>query len=58
MANQYICFWKGKEAIITADSSYEAQQKAQKHFGAKKGYEISVVLSEKDGRQVTHKPLF
>ena len=58
MANKYICFWRGKETVVTADSSYEAQQKAQKHFGAKKGYEISVVLSEVNNRQITHKPLF
>ena len=55
---KYICFWRGNEVEITANSSYDAQQKAQKHFGAKKGYEIAVVLSELNGEQVTHKPLF
>jgi hypothetical protein len=42
---------------VEATSSYEAQQKAAEAFGAKKGYEVSVVLAERDdGSQVTHDP--
>ena len=57
--NGYVAIWKGKRIEVYADSTYEAQQKAQKEFGkrCKKGYEIAVVLAEKDGKEVTHLPL-
>ena len=51
MAREYIAFWRGKKIEVTADSSYEAQQKAQKKLGAKKGYEITVMLAD-----IEHKP--
>lgn len=53
--NGYIAFYKGKRIEVTASTSYEAQQKAAKQFKAKKPYEVTVVLAEKDGEQVTHK---
>ena len=52
--NGYICFYKHKKIEIMADSSYEAQQKAAKQLKAKKAYEITVCLAEKNGVQVTH----
>ena len=56
--NGYIAFYKGKRAEVYADTSYEAQQKAALLFKAKKRYEVSVMLAEKDGRQVVHAPAF
>ena len=54
--NGYIAFYKGKKMEVEAKTSYEAQQIAAKAFKAKKPYEVSVVLAEKDGKQVTHAP--
>ena len=61
--NGYICFYKGKQFEIFADTPYEAQKQVEaqirKTSRAKvKGYEISVILAEKDGKQVTHTPDF
>jgi hypothetical protein len=63
--NGYIAIWRSKKIEVYAETSYEAQQKAQKEFGNKKGYEISVVLAEKnvdpetmEGEQVTHSTQF
>lgn len=65
--NGYIAIWRSKKIEVYAETSYEAQQKAQKEFGkrCKKGYEISVVLAEKnvdpetmEGEQVTHSTQF
>jgi len=58
-ANGYIGFYNGKQFEITADSSYNAQQKllpiVQQTTRKKvKGYDITIVLAEKDGLQVTH----
>lgn len=52
--NGYICFYKGKKIEILAESTYEAQKKAAVIFKAKKAFEISIMLAEKDGKQVTH----
>lgn len=52
--NGYIAFYKGKQKEVYANSSYEAQKKAAAEFKAKKSYEVTVVLAEKDGQQVTH----
>ena len=56
--NGYIAFYKGKQREVYANTSFEAQQKAAEMFKAKKSYEVTVVLAEKDGKQVTHKPDF
>lgn len=55
--NGYIAFYKGKKIEVYADSSYKAQQEAAKLFKAKKSYQVTVVLAEKAGEQVTHLPL-
>jgi hypothetical protein len=52
--NGYVAFYRGKRHEVHADSSYQAQQKAAQHFKAKKSYEVTVVLAEKDGQQVVH----
>jgi hypothetical protein len=55
--NGYICFYKGKQFEVYANTSYEAQRKCAKENNIKKSYEITVVLAEKEGDQVVHKPI-
>ena len=52
--NGYKAFYRSRQIEVVAESSYEAQKKAAKLLGAKKSYEVTVVLCEKDGQQVTH----
>lgn len=52
--NGYVCFYKSKKIEVFSDTSYHAQLAAAKLFGAKKSYEVSVVLAEKNGDQVIH----
>ncbi len=52
--NGYKAFYRGKNTEIQADTTYQAQQKAAQFFKAKKSHEVSVVLCEKAGEQVTH----
>lgn len=52
--NGYVAFYRGKRTEVYANTSYEAQQKAALHFKAKKSYEVTVMLAEKDGKPVTH----
>ena len=54
--NGYIAFYRGKSLNVQADTSYQAQQKAAALFKARKSYEVTVVLAEKDGQPVVHKP--
>jgi hypothetical protein len=52
--NGYQAFFKGKSVEVYAPSSYKAQLAAAAHFKARKSYDVTVVLCEKDGEQVTH----
>ena len=52
--NGYKALYKGKWIEVYANSSYEAQKKASLIFKAKKRYDITVILCEKQGEQVTH----
>ena len=52
--NGYKAFYRGKTCEVWADTSYQAQQKASAIFKAKKSYEVTVVLCEKEGEQVYH----
>ena len=52
--NGYKAFYRGKTIEVYAASSYEAQTKAAALFNAKKAWEVSVVLCELAGAQVTH----
>ena len=52
--NKYECFWKSKRITVEADTTYQAQQKAQAIFKAKKGYEITVALVELNGQEYIH----
>ena len=54
----YIAFYRGKRIEVMADTSYEAQKKAAEMFKAKKSYEVTVVLAQKDGKPVIHTPTF
>ena len=56
----YGALWQGHELEIHASTTYEAQQKAviefQKVAGRRKvkGYQISVMLLQHNGRDVVH----
>lgn len=52
--NGYVAFYRGKRIEVQAETSYKAQLKAAELFRTKKSYEVTVVLAEKDGEQVTH----
>lgn len=53
--NGYKAFYRGKSIEVHAKTSYEAQQIAAKQFKAKKTYEVTVVLCEReDGSEVIH----
>lgn len=56
--NGYKAFYRGKTIEVYAKTSFEAQEKAAESFRAKKSYEVTVVLCEKAGQQVTHIPDF
>lgn len=52
--NKYKCFWRGKTAEVDAGTSLQAQLMAAKKLGARKSYEVTVMLLEKDGAPVAH----
>jgi len=56
--NGYVAFYKGKKMDVYAKTSLEARDKAAKAFGAKKAYDVTVMLAEKGGKQVTHSASF
>ena len=53
--HNYVCFYNSKQAAITANTSFEAYQKAAEQFKvpSKKQYMITVMLAD-----VTHTPDF
>ena len=52
--NGYMAFFRGKQHEVWANSSLEAQEMAAAFFKARKSYQVSVVLCEKDGEQIVH----
>jgi hypothetical protein len=52
--NGYVAFYKGKRIEVYAETSYKAQLKAAELFKAKKSYDVTVMLAEKNGETVTH----
>jgi hypothetical protein len=52
--NGYKAFYRGKQCEVMAETSYAAQLAAAKILSAKKSYEVTVMLCEKNGEQVTH----
>lgn len=53
--NTYIAFYRGRRVEVQADTTYEGQRKAAKLFRARKAYEVTVMLAEKDGQPVIHR---
>jgi hypothetical protein len=53
--NGYLAFYKDKKLEVHAETSYKAQLEAAKQFKAKKNYEVTVILCEVDGEQITHR---
>ena len=56
--NGYVALYKGKRYEVEAETTYQAQGLAARHFGVKssRAYTVTVVLAEKDGKQVVHTP--
>ena len=55
----YICVYRNKRIELWSDSgTYAVQQEAAKLLGAKKSYEVTVFLAEKDDDAVVHTPDF
>ena len=45
--NTYMAYWRQKPPkIVYAKTSLQAQQEAARAFGAKKAYEVAVVLND------------
>jgi len=42
----YKAFYKGRTYVLQAETSYDAQQAAAKHFKAKKAYDVAIVLAD------------
>jgi hypothetical protein len=60
--NGYVCFWNRQRCEVYAESTLKAQEKATAEFqkGTRKkvkSYEVTAMLAEKDGKEVTHLPL-
>ena len=52
---KYRAFYRGKSIDITALRSFDAQEKAATIFKARKRWEVTVVLCERqDGSTITH----
>ena len=54
MKNGYIAFFNGKKTEVYADTSYEAQKLAAAYFRTKKRSAVTVVLAEKNNREIVH----
>lgn len=52
--NGYIGLYKGRRVEVYADTIYAAQKAAAIKLGAKKHYDVSIHLAEKDGKPVVH----
>jgi hypothetical protein len=57
--NGYKAFYNGKETEVWADTSLQARDKAVAFWKVKPmyAYKVTVVLCEKKGEQVVHRPL-
>lgn len=56
--NKYKAFYKDKEGIVEANTSYAAQKIVAEVFKAKKSSDVHVYLIEKDGQEVTQSTQF
>lgn len=51
--NGYKAFFRGRTIDVYAETSLEAQQKASMAFKARKQYDVTVMLCERDDAPVT-----
>lgn len=56
--NGYVCFYKGKQIDVYVETTLKARDKAAMIFKAKKAYEVTAMLAEKNGQQVIHSATF
>jgi hypothetical protein len=54
--NGYVAFYKGKKMDVWADTTIAARDLAVKAFHARKPWDVTVVLAEKNGAPVIHDP--
>jgi len=54
----YIATYKGKKAEVWSDTAMKARDLAATFFKARKAYDVSVYLCEKDEKQVYQNPDF
>lgn len=54
--NDYVCFYKGKRHEVIASTALDAQDAAALYFKAKKAYQVTVILAEREGQPVVHDP--
>ena len=54
--SKYICYYKRQSILVEAKTSYEASQKAAKHFKAKRPWDVAVVIAESKGIPIVHQP--
>lgn len=52
--NIYLAFYKGQKKEVHAATTFEAQTMAAKLFKAKKNWEVTIMLVEKNGQQIIH----
>ena len=52
--NGYVAFYRGKRIEVYAATTIEARDKAAASFKARKAYDVTVMLAEKNGEPVTH----
>lgn len=58
MINSYKAFYRDRVVEVQAETTFGAQVLASEMFKARKSYEVSVVLCEREDKQINHKPLF
>ena len=52
--NKYLCFWKKQTLEVEALTTLQAQDLAAAKFKARKAYEVTVMLVEREGVEVIH----
>lgn len=52
--NGYICIYRNNTIEVHANTGYEAQKIAAEKLKARKSYEVSVYLAEKNGEEYVH----
>lgn len=58
MVHGYKAFYRDRVIEVQAETTYEAQVVAAEKFKARKSYEVSVVMCEKNGVAVPYVPVF